>query len=119
MDNVNVSEIMSKVMSNPALMNSLKATAETLFGAEPQNADEVVVQEKSDKKEDNEANKPEIQEKNNDSDEKHIENEQRMQLLLALKPYMDDNRREKIDYMLKIMKLFQITEIGGLIKNLL
>jgi len=122
MDNMNISDIMSKVMENPELMNSLKATAESLFGSiseEAENTDRSEDYEEGRKNQSNDKETvPEIKNDTKDiSDDKRIENEQRVQLLLALKPYMDENRREKIDYMLKIMKLLQISEIGSLLKN--
>lgn len=40
-------------------------------------------------------------------------------LLIALKPYVSDGRCEKIDSIIKILKLVQLSEKTGLLKSLL
>ncbi len=130
----NLGEILGRVMSDPALMASLKSTAQTLFGegveggaaregssqegptAASKGADgEPIMPSFPEKEEQPSATPPALPHEHSKSEE----NEQRIRLLLALKPYMDEGRRGKIDTLLRIMNLMKLSELGGLLKGLM
>ena len=49
---------------------------------------------------------------------KHPDNEDRIRLLSALKPYLGESRREKTDYMIKILSLLKTVELSSLLSGL-
>ncbi len=46
------------------------------------------------------------------------EEENRIRLLVALKPYLNDDRREKADIMIRLLKLLRFTDLNELTKLL-
>ncbi len=125
---INIGDILSQVMSDPALMANLKETAGALFGQEataPSPSPEKFGSEPADPSvaapldDGNVAASAAVPiNSNKPSVLGGEENEHRRRLLLALRPYMDEGRRDKIDMLVKILDLMKLSDLGGLLKDL-
>ena len=103
-------EMISKITENPEMMNTLKMMAGNMMAQNGEN-----VQQKSRPSlpdECIEESVPKNKKRGSDADNLIC-------LLLALKPYVSDERCEKIDSVVKILKLVQLSEKTGLLKSFL
>ncbi|MBR5313846.1 MAG: hypothetical protein IKU45_00345 [Clostridia bacterium] len=102
-------DIISKLTENPEMMRNLMNVAGNIMsdGQRPQRNEEVC--DCDEKK----CDVPRPRKKRGDDAENLI------CLLIALKPYVSDERCEKIDGIVKILKLVQLSEKTGLLKSLL
>ena len=127
--NGDFSSKLDKILSNPAMMAQIKSLAETMTETEgaPASASEVSPPPAA------EPSEPPAQEEQEKPDAdiqtetalpasfspapglaRNLKNTRA--LLAALKPYLDDKRREKVDKMLSMMRL---AEMAGYFKNLM
>ena len=125
--NGDFSSKLDKVLSNPAMMAQIKSLADTMTEAEGTPASEVSPPPAA------EPSEPPAQEEQEKPDAdiqtetalpasfspapglaRNLKNTRA--LLAALKPYLDDKRREKVDKMLSMMRL---AEMAGYFKNLM
>lgn len=125
--NGDFSSKLDKILSNPAMMAQIKSLADTMTEAEGTPASEVSPPPAA------EPSEPPIQEEQEKPDAdiqtetalpasfspapglaRNLKNTRA--LLAALKPYLDDKRREKVDKMLSMMRL---AEMAGYFKNLM
>lgn len=123
--NGDFSSKLDKILSNPAMMAQIKSLADTMTEeGEPKNPAPTPEQPAS------EPEQPPTPEASPQTEapaaampalfspapgmEKNIKNTRA--LLVALKPYLDDKRREKIDKMLNMLRL---AEMAGYFKNLI
>lgn len=125
--NGDFSSKLDKILSNPAMMAQIKSLADTMTEAEGTPASEVSPPPAAEPPE------PPIQEEQEKPDAdiqtetalpasfspapglaRNLKNTRA--LLAALKPYLDDKRREKVDKMLSMMRL---AEMAGYFKNLM
>ncbi len=115
-----LNDILSKLTENPDTMKTLMSVAGNILGSD-----------KSDNSEDKKTNYKDEKECHNDycdspRAEKQIfkshkgdDAENLIRLLLALKPYVSHSRCEKIESIIKILKLIQLSEKTGLLKSFL
>jgi hypothetical protein len=103
-------DIINKLTENPEMMKSLMNVAGNIMNDTPS----VNQRGDSPREENDEIDrvKPHKRKRGNDA-------ENLICLLLALKPYVSDERCEKIDGIVKILKLVQLSEKTGLLKSLL
>ena len=103
-------DMISKLTENPERMKSLMNVAGNIMndGQNVQNDDNRPREESAER----DRVKPQKKRRGNDA-------ENLICLLLALKPYVSDERCEKIDGIVKILKLVQLSEKSGLLKSLL
>ena len=125
--NGDFSSKLDKILSNPAMMAQIKSLADTRMEAEGTPASEVSPPPAA------EPSEPPAQEEQEKPDAdiqtetalpasfspapglaRNLKNTRA--LLAALKPYLDDKRREKVDKMLSMMRL---AEMAGYFKNLM
>ncbi len=125
--NGDFSSKLDKILSNPAMMAQIKSLADTMTEAEGTPASEVSPPPAA------EPSEPPAQEEQEKPDAdiqtetalpasfspapglaRNLKNTRA--LLAALKPYLDDKRREKVDKMLSMMRL---AEMAGYFKNLM
>ena len=125
--NGDFSSKLDKILSNPAMMAQIKSLADTMTETEGAPASEVSPPPAA------EPSEPPIQEEQEKPDAdiqtetalpasfspapglaRNLKNTRA--LLAALKPYLDDKRREKVDKMLSMMRL---AEMAGYFKNLM
>ncbi len=125
-DSGDISGIISKLTENPEMMKSLMGIAGNLMNSNNDNGG------KSETAEKYENNRSAPRDKGYDrKEERHYEDIQQnhrkrgddaenlIRLLLALKPYVGPDRCDKIDSIIKILKLVQLSEKTGLLKSLL
>ena len=125
--NGDFSSKLDKILSNPAMMAQIKSLADTMTETEGAPASEVSPTPAA------EPSEPPAQEEQEKPDAdiqtetalpasfspapglaRNLKNTRA--LLAALKPYLDDKRREKVDKMLSMMRL---AEMAGYFKNLM
>ncbi|PWL97303.1 MAG: hypothetical protein DBY04_06640 [Clostridiales bacterium] len=125
--NGDFSSKLDKILSNPAMMAQIKSLADTMTETEGAPASEVSPPPAA------EPSEPPAQEEQEKPDAdiqtetalpasfspapglaRNLKNTRA--LLAALKPYLDDKRREKVDKMLSMMRL---AEMAGYFKNLM
>lgn len=113
MDGIDISDLMSKITENPDMLKKAIETAKGLMGERDNDEthDEVAEEE--------EVKTRDIVERARETDGgKGSRAKSRTALLMALKPYLSESRSEKIDYIIKLMKILDIAEMGGILKNL-
>ncbi len=114
MDNNGLNDIISKLTQNPEMMKNLMNVAGNIMGenkAEQNSFQTHKEQEKHQEIYDDSCNLP--HRKRGDDAENLI------CLLIALKPYVSADRCSKIDSIVKILKLVQLSEKTGILKSLL
>ena len=115
---MDLGELVGKLTENPEMMKSLMGIAGNLMNKEERN-------EEPKEREVFEHSHPascERDEKYQDRGKIRIRGddaENLICLLIALKPYVSKSRCEKIDGIVKILKLIQLSEKSGLLKSLL
>ena len=119
----NFEDMITKLTQNPEALKSLMGVASSIMGDQPKppNSQEKCPYEKNEHCECSEPREmcnrvdttPKPHRKRGDDAENLI------CLLIALKPYVSDGRCEKIDSIIKILKLVQLSEKTGLLKSLL
>ena len=119
--NNGLNDIISKLTENPEMMRNLMNVAGNIMNnnnndsnnfsynnsAQPERQPQPLIKEKCEEKHEHEHRK-----RGDDA-------ENLICLLLALKPYVSDDRCKKIDSIVKILKLVQLSEKTGLLKSLL
>ena len=135
--NADIGDIVNKLTENPETLKKLMGVANNLFannnGAmgndggrseyygrnehrdtnECRDCDRFSAEKRcDDSRRENECEKHENKHRKNDA-------EDLIRLLIALKPYISEDRCSKIDGVIKILKLIQLSEKTGLLKSLL
>ncbi|MBE6643030.1 MAG: hypothetical protein E7615_05200 [Ruminococcaceae bacterium] len=125
MNDINdLSGMISKLTENPEVMKSLMGIAGSLSGNDSNKNDSF---EKNDRFDDRKKDRGCIAECRDDEKDDCVRHkrergndaENLIRLLIALKPYVSADRCEKIDSIVKILKLVQLSEKSGLLKSLL
>lgn len=111
--NSDISSMLSKVLSDPDAMKRIGALAENLRSngtaeaASGSEANDGAQQEEHSEK------KAPLQLPQGLNKK---ENDQRMALLSALKPYLGSERREKVDMIIKMLRILSLADLGALLK---
>ncbi|MBR5322998.1 MAG: hypothetical protein IKU48_05580 [Clostridia bacterium] len=115
-----IGEMIGKLTENPEMMKTLMGIAgklkDSAGGQETRGYDETSFQKPEHKDEGCGNEKGEIGCRKN---KKGDDAENLIRLLVALKPYVGADRCEKIDSIIKILKLVQLSEKTGLLKSFL
>ena len=117
-----ISDIISKLTQNPDMMKNLMGVAKNLMN--DSNKEESVPTSYSEPKGERECFKEDKKECDVCSNDGHRamkgdDAENLIRLLLALRPFVSPERCSKIDNIVKILKLVQLSEKTGLLKSLL
>ena len=108
-----IGDIISKLTENPDMMKSLMGMANSLMGNNlPDRKREEGGKRCNDKVVSEKCEKQTCNNKANDA-------ENLMRLLEALKPFVSEERCTKIESVIKILKLIQLSEKTGLLKSLI
>lgn len=135
--NADIGDIVNKLAENPETLKKLMSVAGNLFandtGVGTNERKQTEYYDRHEHKDTNECyecDRFNSEKRCNDSHTDNIceKNERRhhrndaedlIRLLIALKPYVSDDRCSKIDGVIKILKLIQLSEKTGLLKSLL
>ena len=108
-----IGDIISKLTENPDMMKNLMGMANSLMGNNlPDRKREEDFDRCNDKVVLEKCDKPICNNKANDA-------ENLIRLLSALKPFVSEERCSKIESVIKILKLIQLSEKTGLLKSLI
>ncbi|MBE6631167.1 MAG: hypothetical protein E7623_00545 [Ruminococcaceae bacterium] len=114
MDGIDLSEVMNKMVENPDMLKKAMEAARKMMGTGetfPFGKAEEEAEEKEAKREERAPATLPVEPINKKEDG-------RTKLLLALKPYLNEKRREKIDLFVKLMGLLELADAGGILKSL-
>jgi len=119
--NSDLSSMLSKVLSDPEAMKRIGALAENFRSGTPSDAAPA-----SEAEQNGEHNSGEERQGGGERVSSSVpalphglnkkDNDQRMALLSALKPYLGGERREKVDMMLRMLRLLSLADLGALLK---
>lgn len=137
MDGIDVSKLMSKMIENPEMLKAAMETAQSMmgmgnfFGGTEETPAKAEIGERDDTAEDFRVNEQETEregETHKDGNaflpgvlpdlSKGKKDDGRVKLLMALRPYLNEKRREKIDLIVKLMGLLDLANVGGILKAL-
>ena len=108
-----IGDIISKLTENPDMMKSLMGMANNLMGNKgADNKKEEHSEKCCDDVSLEKCDKASCNNKSNDA-------ENLIRLLFALRPFVSEERCSKIDSVIKILKLIQLSEKTGLLKSLI
>ncbi len=115
----NLNDIISKLTENPEMMKNLMNVAGSIMNdsGSPQESGHTHPKPPVDEEkpvEDVEAGRAVVNKRKRGDDAENL-----IRLLCALKPYVSHDRCEKIDSVIKILKVIQLGEKTGLLKSLL
>ena len=118
-----INDIISKLTQNPDMMKNLMGVAKNLMnnGEKPNDSAPVFSEGHSEKRYIHEQNNEcrSCEEKEPNHRKRGDDAENLIRLLLALRPFVSPERCAKIDNIVKILKLVQLSEKTGLLKSLL
>lgn len=112
-------EMLNRFLENPeALQNIMKIAGSFKNSGDSEDDDEQdTVEVSADAEEDGEGEAVEAGAFSRGSrgghSHKKPDNDNRLRLLKALKPYLGENRREKVDYIIKLLGLLQLADENG------
>lgn len=114
-----LSSMLGKVISNPEAMQTIMKIAGELKDAktEAAEAEEDNPQPAADGSTEQTA-VANLHHHHHEGKKRDEEEENRIRLLVALKPYLNDDRREKADIMIRLLKLLRFTDLNELTKLL-
>lgn len=116
-----IGDMISKLTENPEMMKTLMGIAGKLKNSSDSQENYNYTENSPQKYEHNDSDKRNCEK--NDSchtkNKKGDDAENLIRLLLALKPYVGDDRCDKIDGIIKILKFVQLSEKTGLFKSFL
>lgn len=132
-NNMDISAMLDKVLSNPEALSGVMKIVSGLKSSggghdnghdNNNNEEQYEHREQAESREDDarEQDHPGLEEKKEHKltiGNINLYDEHRIRLLEALRPYLEPSRREKIDYMLNIMKLIKVASASGLLDNLI
>ena len=108
-----IGDIISKLTENPDMMKNLMGMANSLMGnKEAEHKSEDYSEKCSEKSSLEKCERESCNSRGNDA-------ENLIRLLVALRPFVSVERCSKIDSVIKILKLIQLSEKTGLLKSLI
>lgn len=116
---MDLGEIVGKLTENPEMMKSLMGIAGNLMNKDEERKEETKASEVFEHSHPTACNNNEKYEERGRVRIRGDDAENLICLLKALKPYVSKSRCEKIDGIVKILKLIQLSEKSGLLKSLL
>ena len=111
----NFSGILQEVLGNPEAMQKLMGVAEKLM-AGSEKSETATVQEKDKSSDSEEKLNQEVKQASLAKTEKKPGNEERIALILALRPYLSSERRHTADSLVKMLKMLKLADINKLLK---
>ncbi len=114
MNNGDFSEALKGILNDPEALSGVMKIAKNMMGQKPENSEE----EDGDIREEEVLKKEETINRKESPPKTEYSNENRTKLLYALKPYLNESRREKIDYILNIMKMIHLASDMNLLQML-